>query len=305
MNKVTVLGSVNLDTTIRMNRLPIPGETVHSNEIFSSGGGKGANQAIAAQRSNADTSFIGAVGNDEQGKLLLDLLDQDGINTKGVQVIQNDRTGSAVVMVDELAENSIVIYSGANKKINLDECAVAGEIIAESDFLISQFEINMDVIIEAFKIAKKAGVRTILNPAPALDEIPAELLRYTDILIPNQSEAERITGIKIDTDEQLHAAANQIKEYGVEVVIITLGSKGSYYMLEEKTGEIPAQVVQAVDTTAAGDTFIGALAANLAVDFSNLEESIVYASKASAIAVQRYGAQPSIPYAKEIDLQTV
>lgn len=305
MNKVTVLGSVNLDTTIRMNRLPIPGETVHSNEIFSSGGGKGANQAIAAQRSNADTAFIGAVGNDEQGRLLLELLDQDGINTSGVQIIENDRTGSAVVMVDELAENSIVIYSGANKKINLDGCTVADEIIAESDFLVSQFEINMDVIIEAFKMARVSGVRTILNPAPALETIPAELLRNTDILIPNQSEAERITGIKIDSDEQLSLAANKIKENGVDVVIITLGSKGSYYMHGEKTGKIPAHVVQAVDTTAAGDTFIGALAANLATDFSNLEDAILYASKASSITVQRYGAQPSIPYANEIDLQTV
>lgn len=305
MNKVTVLGSVNLDTTIRMGRLPIPGETVHSNEIFSSGGGKGANQAIAARRSDADTSFIGAVGNDEQGKLLLDLLAQDGIDITGVQIVQNDRTGSAVVMVDEQAENSIVIYSGANEKINLVECEAAEQIIATSDFLVSQFEINIDVIIEAFKIAKQNGVRTLLNPAPALDEIPAELLKYTDILIPNQSEAERITGIKINTDEQLYAATNQIKASGVEVVIITLGSKGSYYTSGEKSGKIPAQVVEAVDTTAAGDTFIGSLAAKLYVDFSNLEDSIIYASRASSIAVQRYGAQPSIPYAEEIKLQKV
>jgi ribokinase len=300
MNKVTVLGSINLDTTIRMARLPKPGETVHSDEVFSSGGGKGANQAIAAQRSKAKTYFIGAVGNDDSGKLLVDLLSQDGVDTSGIKMIEKERTGSAIVMVDAQAENSIVIHSGANNKVTLEDQPLVTEIIETSDFLISQFEINMEAIIEAFKIAKKAGVKTILNPAPAIKEIPVALLQHTDILIPNQSEAELISGIEINSAEQLQQVGEKIQAYGVELVIITLGKQGSYFLSNADTGNVPAQVVKAVDTTAAGDTFIGALAARLKPDYSNLQEAIHYASCASAITVQRFGAQPSIPYADEV-----
>lgn len=300
MNKLTVVGSINLDTTIRMKRLPKPGETVHSYETFSSGGGKGANQAIAARRSLAETYFIGAVGKDDSGEMLMDLLAQDGVDTQGIRILENERTGSAIVLVDDSAENSIVINSGANTKINLDEVAKAAELITTSDYIVAQLEINMDAITQAFQIAKKAGVKTVLNPAPASNSIPECLLKNTDIVIPNQTEAELMTGIKIHSEQQLEDVAKKIKSYGIELVIITLGARGSYYYSDKGTGFISAQKVSAIDTTAAGDTFIGALTAKLQKDYSNLREAIDYASKASALTVQRFGAQPSIPYANEV-----
>lgn len=301
MNKVTVLGSMNLDTVLRMEKLPRPGETVHSKEVFTSGGGKGANQAIAAQRSKAEISFIGAVGKDESGELLIELLAQDGVDVSQISRLEKERTGSAIVMVDDSGENSIVIHSGANDHVSLRNKKTM-EIIENSDFLVSQFEINTDVIIEAFKIAKKAGVKTVLNPAPAMVNIPEELLKNTDILIPNQTETESITGMKLDAEEHLQVAGKKIQAQGVELVIITLGQKGAYFMNDSVSGIIPAQVVNAIDTTAAGDTFIGALIAVLAKDYQNLQEAISYASHASALTVQRLGAQPSIPYQEEINL---
>lgn len=300
MNKVAVIGSINLDTVLRMGKFPKPGETVHSKEVFTGGGGKGANQAIASQRSGAETSFIGAVGNDESGELLLDLLSQEGVDISQINKLEKERTGSAIVMVDNYGENSIIIHSGANNHVNLKNRQVI-KTIETSDFLISQFEINLDVIIEAFKIAKKAGVKTILNPAPAIKEIPVSLLENTDILIPNQTEAESITGIKLDSQQQLEAAGNEMQDYGIDVVVITLGQQGAYYLTDTMSGIIPAQQVTAIDTTAAGDTFIGALAAVLRKDYQNLQAAINYASHASAITVQRLGAQPSIPYKNEIE----
>lgn len=174
------------------------------------------------------------------------------------------------------------------------------EPLKKSDFLLSQFEINTEAIIEAFQFARDTGVKTLLNPVPASADISEELLNNTDIFIPNKSEAELITGIKIESIETLKKAGKVIQQYGIELVIITLGEKGSYFLYENGEGQIPAQVVRAVDTTAAGDTFIGALSAVLQKDYSNLEEAIQYASRASAMTVQRFGAQPSIPYAKEI-----
>lgn len=300
MNKVVVIGSINLDTVLRMEELPKPGETVHAKEVFTSGGGKGANQAIASQRSGAETHFIGSIGNDESGQLLLDLLAQEGVDVSKISKLNKARTGSAIVMVDDQGENSIIIHSGANNHVELKNPQII-ETIETSDFLISQFEINVDVIIEAFKIAKNAGVKTILNPAPAMKEIPIELLKNTDILIPNQTEAESITGIRLDSQEQLEKAGKMIQMYGVEVVLITLGQKGAYFLTKSSSGTVPAQQVIAIDTTAAGDTFIGALAAILQKDCQNLQAAIYYASHASAITVQRLGAQPSIPYKNEVE----
>lgn len=222
----------------------------------------------------------------------------DETHVEGIQMLENERTGTAIVMVDDSVENSIVIHSGANMKINLNEAAK--RTIKKSDFLLSQFEINTEAIVEAFQFARDTGVKTLLNPAPVSADISEKLLNNTDIFIPNKSEAELITGIKIESIEALKKAGKVIQQYGIELVIITLGEKGSYFLHENGEGQIPAQVVRAVDTTAAEDTFIGALSAILQKDYNNLEEAIQYASRASAMTVQCFGAQPSIPYAKEI-----
>ena len=302
MNKITIIGSINLDTTLRVSNMPKPGETLHAKEHFTAGGGKGANQAVAAKRSGADTFFIGAIGKDGAGQMMRELLEYEDIDTSAVQLLESQSTGQAFITVDDSGENSIMIFSGANNAFTPDNVENSKHIIANSDFLIAQFESTLDSTVTAFKLAKENDVRTILNPAPARTDIPQELLGTTDIIIPNETEAELITGIKVEDEHSLKAAADYFHNLGIEAVIITLGSKGAYYDIKDgKSGIIPAFKVAAVDTTAAGDTFIGALSTVLKADFSNIEDAILYGSKASSLTVQRYGAQPSIPYKNELD----
>lgn len=301
MKTITIIGSINLDRTIRVKKMPKPGETMHTKEIFSAGGGKGANQAVAARRSGAKTKFIGAVGNDEAGQMMLDLLGQEEIDLSAVATLDNQATGQAYIIVDDQGENSIMIHAGANNDFTPEYVKQHAEIIQESDFLISQFESAMDSTIAAFNIARKAGVKTILNPAPALKEVPKELLEVTDMIIPNETETEILTGITITDEASMKQAADQLHQLGIEAVIITIGSKGAFYDVDGRGGIVPAFKVKAVDTTAAGDTFIGAMSSILEKDFLNLEEAIKYGNKASSLTVQRFGAQPSIPYKNEVD----
>ena len=300
MNTITVIGSINLDTTLRVNQMPKPGETLHAKEHFTAGGGKGANQAVAAKRSGADTYFIGAVGNDGAGMMMNDLLSHEEINTDGVSTLDNQSTGQAFITVDDAGENSIMIFSGANNSFTPEQVKASTGTISKSDFVISQFESAMDSTVEAFNIARDKKVKTILNPAPAINDMPTELLSVTDMIIPNETETEILTGIKITDEDSLKRAAEYLHGLGIEAVIITIGSKGAFYDVNGKSGIIPAFKVKAVDTTAAGDTFIGALSTVLKSDFSNIEEAITYGNKASSLTVQRFGAQPSIPYKNEL-----
>ncbi|RMW42425.1 ribokinase [Lactiplantibacillus pentosus] len=300
MNTVTVIGSINLDRTIRVKNMPKPGETIHTKEIFSAGGGKGANQAVAAQRSGAKTHFIGAVGDDDAGKTMLDLLTQEKINLAGITKMTKQSTGQAYVTVDDAGENQIMIHGGANMTFTPDDVAAHRDIIEASDFVVAQFESAVDSTVEAFKIAQAAGVKTILNPAPAMEKVPAELLVVTDMIVPNETETETLTGIAITDEASMMKASAALHELGISAVIITIGSKGAFYDINGRHGVIPAFKVEAVDTTSAGDTFIGAMSSVLDKDFSNLEDAIRYGNRASSIAVQRFGAQPSIPYKNEI-----
>ena len=302
MNKVTVIGSINLDWTIRVARMAKPGETLHMKEIFTAGGGKGANQAIAAQRLGADTSFIGAVGEDrEVSQTMLELLHEDGINCQGIATLSNHKTGQAFVIVDDDSENLIYVHGGANMAFKPEHVDQNRGLITQSDFVVAQFETPIDCTTEAFKIARQNGVVTILNPAPAIDQIPEELLKVTDMIVPNETETEVITGIKITDQASMINAAEKFHALGIKAVLITLGSQGTFYSYAGKIAIIPALKVNAVDTTAAGDTFIGALSSVLNKDFSNLEDAIKFSNKASSITVQRFGAQPSIPYLKEME----
>ena len=300
MNTVTVIGSINLDRTIRVKNMPKPGETIHTKEIFSAGGGKGANQAVAAQRSGAKTHFIGAVGDDDAGKTMLDLLTQEKINLAGITKMTKQSTGQAYVTVDDAGENQIMIHGGANMAFTPDDVAAHRDIIEASDFVVAQFESAVDSTVEAFKIAHAGGVKTILNPAPAMEKVPAELLAVTDMIVPNETETETLTGIAITDEASMMKASAALHELGISAVIITIGSKGAFYDINGRHGVIPAFKVEAVDTTSAGDTFIGAMSSVLDKDFSNLEDAIRYGNRASSIAVQRFGAQPSIPYKNEI-----
>lgn len=300
MNTITVIGSINLDTNLRVTHMPKPGETIHTKELYTAGGGKGANQAVAAKRSEAKTNFIGAIGNDGAGQVMKELLQQEEIDLAGVKMLENSATGQAFIVVDDGGENSIMIHAGANNEITLEQVEEFRSIITDSDFLIAQFESALDSTIKAFEIARENGVKTILNPAPAMKQVPAELLAVTDVIIPNETETEILTGIAVTDEASMKQASAALHELGIEVVIITIGSKGAYYDVQGQSGIIPAFKVDAVDTTAAGDTFIGAMSSVLEKDFSNLTEAIAYGNKASSLTVQRYGAQPSIPYKNEL-----
>lgn len=300
MNTITVIGSINLDRTIRLTHMPQIGETMHTKEIFSAGGGKGANQAVAAKRLGANTYFIGAVGEDEAGKLMLELLSEEEINLDAVAHVKGEATGQAYIMVDDLGQNSIMIHAGANNAFTPAHVQAHQAIIEKSDFIIAQFESHLASTIQAFEIAKKAGVKKILNPAPAMEKVPEELLRLTDIIIPNETETEILTGVKITDEASMQKAAQKLHDLGVEGVIITVGSKGAYYDVHGENGIVPAFKVEAKDTTAAGDTFIGALSTVLKKDLSNLQAAISYGNQASSLTVQRFGAQPSIPYLNEM-----
>lgn len=300
MNTITVVGSINLDRTIRLTHMPQIGETMHTKEIFSAGGGKGANQAVAAKRLGANTYFIGAVGEDEAGKLMLELLSEEEINLDAVAHVKGEATGQAYIMVDDLGQNSIMIHAGANNAFTPEHVQAHQAIIEKSDFIIAQFESHLASTIQAFEIAKKAGVKTILNPAPAMEKVPEELLRLTDIIIPNETETEILTGVKINDEASMKKAAQKLHDLGIEGVIITVGSKGAYYDVHGENGIVPAFKVEAKDTTAAGDTFIGALSTVLKKDLSNLQAAISYGNQASSLTVQRFGAQPSIPYLNEM-----
>lgn len=301
-NKVTVLGSLNVDTILRIPRLPQPGETLKMDDIGVVGGGKGANQAISAARSKSHVTFIGGVGNDVQGEMMLKLLKEDGININNVAKL-NEGTGQAFILLQESGENSIVIYGGANQAIKTTVIQNAMSDIKDSDFLVAQFETPLEVTNEAFKLARELNVKTILNPAPATD-ILDELKKNIDLIIPNETEAELLTGIKVVDEDTCRQAADKLIDQGINNVIITLGKQGAYYKTKDGVCElVPAFKVKAIDTTAAGDTFIGALVSKLDTSFSNLREAIIYASKASSLAVQRLGAIPSIPYKDDVEKQ--
>lgn len=298
-NKVVVLGSINVDTTYHVERFPQPGETISAKSKSSAPGGKGANQAVAAVRSGAKTSFIGAVGSDNEGQYMLEALKENGIDTHHIMVDKYHGTGTAAVTLDAEGQNDIMIYGGANQAMTTDVLDGIDDVLDDADFLISQFETPQAVTLAAFKMAKEQGVTTILNPAPAHDIIP-ELLKYTDVIAPNESECALLTGIEIADEDSMLASAEYFQSRGVKHLLITLGSKGAFYATPNGHGLVPAFKVKAVDTTAAGDTFIGALSSQLKDDLSNVADALVYAQRASSLTVQQMGAMPSIPTADKV-----
>lgn len=295
MNKVTILGSLNVDTILRVKRFPKPGETLPLTGKSVAGGGKGANQAIAAARAGADTIFIGKVGQDQAGDFMVKQLTDSGVDAQFVQHSDAADTGSAIIMLDSSSENRILIDGGTNQKVTPADVDLAQAAISSSDFLIAQFETPQAATLQAFDLAHAAKRRTILNPAPATKQVATELLQLTDLIVPNETETETLTGIPVTDEHSMIKAAEAFQALGVANVIITVGSKGAFWMRGEEHGFVPAYKVAAVDTTAAGDTFIGALSSVLAPDFSNLGAAVRFANRASSLAVQKLGAQPSIP----------
>ncbi|KRL14708.1 ribokinase family sugar kinase [Schleiferilactobacillus perolens DSM 12744] len=300
INTVTVIGSINVDNILHIQALPKPGETIAMSGYSTAGGGKGANQAIAAARSGAKTAFIGAVGNDANGEYMKTQLLENGINVQAVKTTSEAATGQAYILLQSSGQNSIIIDHGANAQVTVADVDAVAAAIQSSTFLVTEFETPLPADEEAFQIARAAGVKTILNPAPAVAQIPESLLRLTDIIVPNETESQAITGISVDDEPSLKASAEYYHKLGVETVIITLGDRGAYVASGNISELVPAYKVQAVDTTAAGDTFIGALAAELRPDGSNLLAAVQYASRAASLTVQKLGAFPSIPLRKSV-----
>ncbi|EPH44513.1 ribokinase [Streptomyces aurantiacus] len=291
---IAVLGSINMDLVAYVAKAPQRGETVTGREFRTLPGGKGANQAVAAARAGATVSMIGAVGTDAFGDRLRSALDHSGVDTDLLRTVEGP-SGTAHIVVDDDGGNAIVVIPGANAALTAvdagDEAA-----IASAGALLLQLEIPLEGVLAAARSARASGVRTILTPAPA-QPLPPELLAATDLLIPNEHEAAALTGLA-DPADAARALLDQVPE-----VVVTLGAAGSLYAARGADPvRVPARRVTAVDTTGAGDTFVGALAVALG-EGNSLPEALSWASAASALSVRRPGAAASMPYRKEIDAE--
>lgn len=299
-NKVVIIGSTNVDKILNVDRFVKPGETLHlqnAQKIY--GGGKGANQALATARSNAQTTFISKIGTEGDADFMLEDFEEAHMNTDYIMTTDTAQTGQAFITIDANGQNTILVYGGANMELNDTDVNKAADAIAEADYIIAQLEVPVPAIISAFKIARENNVTTILNPAPA-SALSKDLLTLTDIIVPNETEAELLSGIAVTDRASMHQNAEYFLSLGMKVVIITLGEQGTYYATANSAGLIPSFKVKAIDTTAAGDTFIGALASRLNMTDFNIEESITYANKAASLTVQVEGAQKSIPLEQDV-----
>lgn len=294
---IAVLGSINLDIITKVEKYPAHSETVIANGMEMLPGGKGANQAIAVAKQGNSMIFLGAVGQDDFGKQILDNLDRFGVNTDSVLRLEGVPTGTCVIVLDESGENTMMGSLGANLAITKEHIQRAFSDIEAKIFLL-QMETTKESIIESVKIAKEKGMYIILDPAPA-DGYFEEILPLVDMIIPNQQETERITGIKVNSEEDARKAAEIIHQAGVKEVIIKMGVGGCLYYSEEETFLIEAMQVKALNTVGAGDTFAGALASGL-LKYKSKKEAIQYANKAAGIKVSRAGGQEAIPTSEEI-----
>lgn len=295
--KIVVIGSSNTDMTIKSERMPVPGETVTGGVFHMGPGGKGANQAVAARRLGGEVTFVCKVGNDLFGDNAIAGYNREGIDTS--HALRSDKaSGTALILVDAKGENCIAVAPGANADITEADIEAVSDVIRGADYLILQLEIPVPAVLRAAKIAHEAGVYVILNPAPAC-QLPEELFGYVSLITPNQTETALLTGLRVSDEESLMVAVDKLKALGVQDVVVTLGSKGSLICQGNNLTRVPAQMVQAVDTTAAGDTFCGGLCVGLSEGMS-LADAARFATKASALTVQKMGAQDSIPYRKDI-----
>jgi len=297
--KLIVMGSVNADHILSVPRFPRPGETLKGQDYQVVFGGKGANQAVAAGRSGADVSFIACVGDDDLGQRMWTQFTMDGIDTQAVMSVPRMNTGIALIWVADSGENCIGISAGANAALTPERIEPYLGLIADAQMLLVQLETPLAGIESAARHARAHGTLVVLNPAPAAT-LPVSLLRLVDVITPNETEAEALTGITVNTEQDAQRAADVLREYGIKVVLITLGARG-VWLSENGVGElIPGFSVQAVDTTAAGDTFNGALVTRW-LEGRPIREAIRFAHAAAAISVTRRGAQPSVPTRQEVD----
>ena len=292
--KVVVVGSLNMDLVARAQRLPQPGETVVGSGFATVPGGKGANQAVAAARLGASTAMVGCVGDDAYGAQLRRALLDEGIDCQAVDTAPGVSSGLALIVVDDASQNSIVIVAGGNGEVSPQRVQQADALLQQAEVIVCQLEVPAETVAFTLERGRALGKTVILNPAPVSAPLPAHWYASIDYLIPNETEAFTLTGVRVDSLDSARQAATQLLVQGAGKVIITLGAQGSLFADGAGFEHFPAPKVQAVDTTAAGDTFVGAFAAALARGEGE-RQAIAFGQVAAALSVTRAGAQPSIP----------
>ena len=296
---ICVVGSANMDLITRVPRLPMIGETLHGRSFHLVYGGKGANQAVMAAKMGGAVSMVARVGGDVFGEGMLRNFREYGIDTTHVLVDATHSSGVAPIFVDDQARNVIVIVAGANGALSPSDVQAARDTILASSAVVCQLEVPVETTLEAFRIARSGGIRTILNPAPA-QALPEELLALSDICAPNETETEQLTGMPVKTLEEAEAAGRMLLTRGLRTVVITLGERGVLALDGASVLHVPALKVNAVDPTGAGDAFIGALAVCLGEGLT-LHSAVMRANVAAALSVTRLGAQVSFPTRAEVD----
>lgn len=297
-SRIIIIGSCNTDMVVKSSKLPKPGETVLGGYFMMNNGGKGANQAVAVARLGGSPTFITKIGNDIFGKKQINLFKKENIDTESIFSDPSSPSGVALIMVDGNGENCIVVASGANANLRADDIMKVRDVVESAEIVLMQLEIPMDTVEYVAKIAHDKGVKVILNPAPAAP-LSNELIKSLHTIIPNETEAEFISGSKISDWSSAKEAADAISAKGVDNVIITLGSKGAFVKEGNSYYKVPVEKINAIDTTAAGDTFCGAFCVGLSEGLSMLE-AVEFANEAAGIAVTKEGAQSSIPFRNEL-----
>jgi len=298
--RVAVVGSLNMDLVARVPRMPLPGETLAGQTFAQVPGGKGGNQAVAAARLGAQVSMIGRIGPDANGATLRAGLEREGIDCRALAATASAPTGVALILVDDDGRNSIVIVAGSNGELTPDDISGHEPVLAEAAVVVCQLETPPATVAATLAAARRLNKTVILNPAPVTGPLPAQWLPLIDYLIPNELEAATLTGLPIGSPQDALVAAQALVAQGARNVLITLGAAGVVAAFGGEPVHVPAPRVSAVDTTAAGDTFIGAFAAQLAHGAST-DAALRFAQRAAAISVTRAGAQPSIPTRAELD----
>jgi ribokinase len=297
MPDILVVGSLNADLVVRAPRFPQPGETISGEDLQIIPGGKGANQAVAAARQGASVSMLGGVGNDSFGPALINNLKQNHVDTSHVQIDSQSATGTAIIVVDPNGQNSIVLSPGANGNVNpADVNAVS---FSDHKLLLLQLEIPIEAVTAAAQRAKESGVRVLLNPAPART-LPDELISLSEFILPNETELSLLTNQPVNDISSAEHAARILLERGAQNVIVTLGANGALIVSSQQVTHVNTYKVEVVDTTAAGDAFIGGFASALLQNRS-LEEAVRYGCACGALATTKFGAQPSLPTKTDVE----
>jgi ribokinase len=299
MGKVVVVGSSNTDMIVRVPRIPAAGETVLGGEFRTAAGGKGANQAVAAARAGGEVLLIAALGTDGLGNVAYEGLVREGIDVSLVRRVSGVPSGVAQILVDGAGENRIAVAPGANDHLRPEDVQALGSVLQPGDVVLLQLEIPLATVEAAASLAAKRGARVILDPAPARP-LPTSLLEAVSLLTPNESEAERLSGLRLGEGAEPGRVADALRRKGAGGVLLTLGARGSFVCVDGLSARLPGFRVQPVDTTAAGDVFNGTLAVALA-ESQPWTEAVRFASAAAALSVTRMGAQPSAPLRAEID----